>query len=107
MQKKISVPANTSNQRRPAVSRDEIREQRRLRNIESAKRSRARLSGEAAWMAVQMSENEDKIKHLERVVETLSTELEGNGKKRSSEKSRPSARSSYHSKSTGKSGEPF
>lgn len=50
-------------------------EQQRLRNIQSAKRSRDRLKHEDKWMEVQASENADRIRKLEQKVTSLSQEL--------------------------------
>lgn len=69
------MPATTT--KKSKVDRGEILEQRRLRNIESAKRSRDRMKNEPQWMELQMNENKDRIKLLERTVETLTNELTG------------------------------
>lgn len=52
-------------------------EERRRKNIESAVRSRERLKNEQNWMAIQMSENEDRMKRLEKKIDQLSQELSG------------------------------
>lgn len=57
------------------VLKDRRREERRLRNIESAKKSRERLKNESSWMQIQMNENEDRMKHLEKTVRDLTNEL--------------------------------
>lgn len=63
---------SSSNQSR---SREDIIEQRRLRNIESAKRSRARLNNEQKWVQIQMKENDDRMRTLETQVSLLTKEL--------------------------------
>lgn len=65
------------------------REQRRQNNIKSAQRSRERLKNQQNWMAVQMSENEDRMKHLEKRVVELTEELTAPPRKQ-----RPTHRSS-------------
>lgn len=55
--------------------REDILEARRVRNIESAKRSRQRQKAEDNWMRESLCENEERIRRLERQVETLSAEL--------------------------------
>lgn len=71
-----SISVEESNDtRRSGKAREQILEQRRLRNIESAKRSRARLSNEQNWIAVQMSENDERMSHLEKKVHELTVEL--------------------------------
>lgn len=55
--------------------RTRILEDRRLRNIESAKRSRERLRREPEWLEIQMRENEDRIKVLEKTIGGLEEEL--------------------------------
>lgn len=56
-------------------SRKAIQEERRRKNIESAVRSRNRLKNEHQWMVIQMRENDDRIKKLERKLTELSDEL--------------------------------
>lgn len=53
----------------------ERREQRRIRNIESAKRSRDRLKNETTWMEMQVQETNDRMRALERRVKDLTDEL--------------------------------
>lgn len=62
--------------------RSKILEQRRLRNIESAKRSRERLRREPQWMEVQMKENEERIRMLENTIGGLTKELQKKPKKK-------------------------
>lgn len=52
-----------------------VADDRKKRNIESAYRSRDRLKNEHNWMAIQLSENESRIKHLENQVARLTDEL--------------------------------
>lgn len=49
---------------------------RRQRNVDSAKRSKDRLKNEHKWMEVQMSENEGRVRELERRARDLASELE-------------------------------
>lgn len=59
-------------------------EERRRKNVESAIRSRERLKNEQNWMSVQMKENDDRMKKLERQIEELTEELTVPQKSRSS-----------------------
>lgn len=77
-----------------------VQERRRLRNIESARKSRARLRSETSWMAVQMSEIEDKIERLESVVTSLSSELSGKTSKEAKKIQKRSSESSSLSSSS-------
>lgn len=76
----------TATTKKSKMDRGEILEQRRLRNIESAKRSRDRMKNEPQWMELQMNENKDRIKLLERTVETLTNELTGMDRRKSVKK---------------------
>lgn len=49
---------------------------RRKKNIDSANRSRDRLKNEHKWMSVQMSENEDRMRRLEKTIDSLTSELD-------------------------------
>lgn len=51
-------------------------EQRRLRNIESAKRSRVRRQEQERQVELQVLENDRRIRHLERQVQDLTNELQ-------------------------------
>lgn len=64
------------------------KEDRRRKNVESAIRSRDRLKNEQHWMSIQMQENEDRMRNLEKKVVELTEELVGS-KSRSSKKARP------------------
>lgn len=64
----------TSNAKRSSDS-DKKSESRRRRNVESAKRSRERLKNEHKWMEIQLSENEDRVRKLEKRVKDLTSEL--------------------------------
>lgn len=55
---------------------------RRQRNVESAKRSRDRLKNEPLWMHVQLSENEDRMRKLEKCVHELTSELKSSSRSR-------------------------
>lgn len=79
--------------RKKRPTRQEIIEQRRLRNIQSAQRSRDRLKNEPKWMQVQMSENEDRMRYLEKQVIELTEELSKTKDKRNT--GRPKGRDSY------------
>ena len=48
---------------------------RRRRNVQSAKRSREKKNQEHRWVQLQVLENEDRIRHLEREVHSLTAEL--------------------------------
>lgn len=50
-------------------------EQRRLRNIESAKRSRVRRQEQERKVELQIFENDRRIRHLERQIEDLTNDL--------------------------------
>ena len=65
----------------PSAERSKILEQRRLRNIESAKRSRERLKNEPEWIEIQMRENEERIIQLEKKIGGLEQELQTSPKK--------------------------
>lgn len=54
---------------------DRKSETRRRKNVESAKRSRERLRNEHKWMKIQMLENEDRVRDLEKRVNELASEL--------------------------------
>lgn len=112
MQKKRSSSSSTSSQssgqskskpphKSEQAERSRILEERRLRNIESAKRSRARLRNETAWMQVQMSENEDRMRYLEKKVKDLTDEL------RTPQRNRSSKHSPHPEKRPDWFGEPF
>lgn len=71
---KMNSDSSKSNSR-AKMTRDEYRQARKARNIESAKRSRSRLKNRAHWDLIQIEENKDKITQLERRVHELSEEL--------------------------------
>lgn len=56
--------------------RDRREELRRIRNVQSAKRTKDRLKNEHRWMEIQTLENEDRIRLLERRIDILTAELE-------------------------------
>lgn len=70
-------------------------EQQRLRNIQSAKRSRDRLKHEDKWMEVQASENADRIRKLEQKVTSLSQELLSSSSRKPSRSSTSSFSSNH------------
>lgn len=57
-------------------------EEQRLRNIDSAKRSRERLKFEDKWMQVQTMETSDRIGRLEREVKELSSQVGDSSRRR-------------------------
>lgn len=74
--------------------KQKIAEDRKKRNVQSAIRSRDRLKNETNWMSIQMSENENRMKNLERQIESLQNELTSSkprerSKQNSSQKDRP------------------
>lgn len=74
--KSVPQPSSKRNaQEGKNIHKDKNCEERRLRNIESAKRSRDRLKNESNWMHIQMNENEDRMSHLEKTVHHLTNEL--------------------------------
>lgn len=64
-----------TNKNAGGVDRARLLEERRLRNIESAKRSRARIDKESKWIETQMKENEDRIISLEKTIGGLEKQL--------------------------------
>lgn len=62
---------------KPSPANRAIVEDRRLRNIESAKRSRDRLQNEPSWMKVQVSENNQRIRQLEKTMDDLERTVPG------------------------------
>lgn len=76
---KLPKPKSKSSQM--TAERSKILEQRRLRNIESAKRSRERLKNEPEWIEIQMRENEERIVQLEKTIGGLEQELQTTPKK--------------------------
>lgn len=62
-------------------------DERKRKNVESASRSRDRLKNETNWMAIQMSENEDRMNKLEREIDSLQKELNTTSKKKPSKNS--------------------
>lgn len=63
------------------MSKEERDLMRRRRNVQSAKRSREKKNQEHRWVQMQVLENEDRIRHLEREVDSLTAELTSPPKK--------------------------
>lgn len=98
MKKSSSSTASTSaarindgTSRDQSVVHEEIREQRRLRNIESAKRSRERLRSEPSWMKVQVYENSERIRKLENALDSLEKEVPRSSQKQLSKRAQKGA----------------
>lgn len=98
-QQKESVSKSTSSTRSSRYAdkngKDSIREERRIRNIGSAKRSRDRLKTQHKWMEIQMNENDDRMNNLkvqltELIDEVSSTpSIKNRNKKKIREDDRP------------------
>lgn len=65
-----------SSDRSSSLTPEQKQKGRKARNIASAKRSRERLKHTDHWVMLQIEENKDKIKDLEKQIDDLADELE-------------------------------
>lgn len=76
--------SNSSSDRGSSLTPEQKQKGRKARNIASAKRSRDRLKHSDHWVMLQIEENKDLIKALEKQIDDLAEELEtpSNSKKK-------------------------
>lgn len=82
---KTKPSSRGSSSKREKKTKETKDEEQRIRNIDSAKRSRERLRLEDKWMQVQALETADRIGRLEKQVSDLYSDIaSGSGKNRKS-----------------------
>lgn len=67
---------NSSDRNSSSLTPEQKQKGRKARNIASAKRSRDRLKHSDHWVMLQIEENKDLIKALEKQIDDLADELE-------------------------------